>query len=127
MQNILFYLSKTLGLGRTEALMNYSFVYLLQNYQCGRAYCMVSLVLMIHSDLLEIARKRHCNKSPEASSRRCHALNFPDFTDYLHMRDKYKITDFGAQHSRDLRLLSKHASKLVCLVLVCDKIFGERL
>ena len=26
--------------------------------------------------------------------------------------------DYGALHSRDLRLLSKHASKLVCLVLI---------
>ncbi|KAK2194019.1 hypothetical protein NP493_3g04027 [Ridgeia piscesae] len=31
------------------------------------------------------------------------------------------VSDYGALLSRDLRLLSKYASKLVCLVLICDK------
>ena len=31
------------------------------------------------------------------------------------------LTDNGALESRDLRVVSKYVSKLVCLVLICDK------
>ena len=35
--------------------------------------------------------------------------------------------DYGTLLSRDLRLLSKYVSKLVCLVLICAKLFVNLL
>ena len=42
------------------------------------------------------------------------AIKYYDFVEIT-------VTDYGAPLSRDLRLLSKYASTLVCIVLICDK------
>ena len=48
-------------------------------------------------------------------------MSFNAIKYYVFYKSEITVTDYGALLSRDLRLLSKYASTLVCVLLICDK------